>query len=146
VRYRILRNLREYYYKVARKWGLLRSHQNGREIKASTLHSTLRSPAEIDLQNQLSEAIRLKCKVELNYKGEGCRLVCPHAIYNSASGKMLLDSYQIAGHSNHSMSLPYWRPFDVSKIEGLKIVDENFSTAPGYDPLSNRYSNPIVKI
>ena len=39
-----------------------------------------------NIQNQITEAIRSKCKVELNYKGAGLRIVCPHAVYISPSG------------------------------------------------------------
>ena len=99
-----------------------------------------------NIQNQIIEAIRLKCKVELNYKGDGLRIVCPHAIYISTSGKTRVDSYQVSGYSSHSKESPYWRPFDIAKITELKILNETFSTVPGYDPLSQKYSNAIVKI
>jgi hypothetical protein len=99
-----------------------------------------------NIQNQIIEAIRLKCKVELNYKGDGLRIVCPHAAYISPSGKVRVDSYQISGYSGHSMGSPHWRPFDIAKITELKILNETFSTVPGYDPLSRKYSNALVKI
>lgn len=98
------------------------------------------------IQNQIAKAIKLKCKVELNYEGAGPRIVCPHAIYVSSSGKIRVDSFQVSGYSSHYKRLPYWRPFDISKIAGLKVLNENFIPAPGYDPLSNRYSKAIIKI
>jgi hypothetical protein len=145
VKEHILQKLKEHYYKLLSEWGLLRSHQNRNDINASTPYNVLQSQSPIDLQTQFSEAIKLRCKVEINYKGEGPRIVCPHAIYNR-SGKTLLDSYQTAGYSSHSKKLPYWRPFDISQIVDLKILNETFNTAPGYNPLSNKYSNAIVKI
>lgn len=99
-----------------------------------------------NIQNQLIEAIRSKCKVELNYKGSGLRIVCPHAVYISPSGNIRLDSYQVSGYSSHSQESPHWRPFDIAKIKELRILNETFSTIPGYDPLSHKYSNAIVKI
>lgn len=99
-----------------------------------------------NIQNQIIEAIRSKCKVELNYKGDGLRIVCPHAAYISASGKVRVDSYQVSGYSSRSKESPHWRPFDIAKITELKILNETFNTVPGYDPLSNKYSNTIVKI
>jgi hypothetical protein len=98
------------------------------------------------IQNQIIEAIRSKCKVELNYKGEGLRIVCPHAMYISTSGKIRVDSYQVSGYSSHSNKSPYWRPFDIAKITGLKILNETFNAVQGYDPLSHKYMNAIVKI
>ncbi len=98
------------------------------------------------IQNQIAEAIKLKVKVELDYKGAGTRIVCPHAIYVSSSGKIRVDSFQVSGYSSHCKSLPYWRPFDISKIAGIKVLNENFIPAPGYDPLSDRYSKAIIKM
>lgn len=97
-------------------------------------------------QKNIVEAIRSKCKIELNYKDEGLRLVLPHALYVSTTGKTLVDSYQISGHSNHSEEIPGWRPFDVSKITHLRVLEETFDTASGYNPLSDRYLNAITKI
>jgi hypothetical protein len=99
-----------------------------------------------NIQNQIIEAIRLKCKVELNYNGEGLRIVCPHAVYTSTSGKIRMDGYQVSGYSSHLKESPYWRPFEISKITELNILNETFGTVPGYDPLSNKYSNAILKI
>lgn len=45
-------------------------------------------------ENKIINAIKSKQKVELNYKGEGNRVVCPHAIYISSTGKTLVDCYQ----------------------------------------------------
>jgi hypothetical protein len=98
------------------------------------------------IQNQIAEAIKLKCKIELNYKGTGPRIVCPHAMYVSSRGKIRVDSFQVSGYSSHYKRLPYWRPFDISKIAGIKVLNENFIPAPGYDPLSNKYSKALTKI
>lgn len=98
------------------------------------------------MKNNIINAIKSRCKVELNYKGEGYRIVCPHAIYISNTGKTLVDSYQLSGYSNHYEKIPDWRPFDLEKITALKILDETFDIATGYNPLSDRYSNAIAKI
>lgn len=98
------------------------------------------------MKNNIINAIKSRCKVELNYKGEGYRIVCPHAIYISTTGKTLLDSYQLSGYSNHSEKIPDWRPFDIEKITALKILDDTFNVAPEYNSLSDRYSNAIAKI
>jgi predicted DNA-binding transcriptional regulator YafY len=131
----------------------LHLHKHRSELRSETSESkdalSERVEKSIDtesIQNQIIEAIRLKHKVELNYKGEGLRIVCPHALYISTSGRIRVDSYQVSGYSSHSNKCPYWRPFDIAKITGLKILNETFVTAPGYDPLSHKYSNAIFKI
>ena len=100
----------------------------------------------MNVREQIIDAINLRRKVELNYKGEGDRLVCPHALYISSTGKTLVDAYQLAGYSNHSEQIPGWRPFDITKITDIKVLDETFEIAPGYNPLSERYSNAIAMI
>jgi predicted DNA-binding transcriptional regulator YafY len=97
-------------------------------------------------REQMLEAIRSKCKVVINYRDEGYRIVCPHAMYVSSSGKTRINSYQISGHSTSSRKKPYWRHFDVAKITDLKILDESFDQAPGYKPFSRRYGEVIERV
>jgi predicted DNA-binding transcriptional regulator YafY len=104
-------------------------------------------PVDIaDIQNQIVEAIQSKCKIQMNYKGEGLRIICPHAMYISTSGKVRVDSYQLSGYSSHSNKYPYWRPFDITKITELKVLNERFDVAHGYNPFSPKYLHSIVKI
>jgi hypothetical protein len=98
------------------------------------------------MQNQIVEAIRSMRKMQINYKGEGNRLVCPHALYVSSTGKTLVDSYQLSGFSNHSEEIPGWRPFDLAKISSLKILEESFDIAAGYNPSSDRYNSAVAKV
>ena len=98
------------------------------------------------MKTNIINAIKSKRKVELNYKGEGYRIVCPHAIYISTIGNTLVDFYQLSGYSTHSEKIPDWRTFDIEKITALKILDDTFDVAPGYNPFSNKYSNAIAKI
>jgi hypothetical protein len=128
-------------------------HKHRSELKDETseskeaLSESVEKPVDTaNIQDQIIEAIRSKCKVELNYKGEGLRIVCPHAMYISTSGKIRVDSYQVSGYSNHFYKCPHWRPFDIAVITELKILNETFDTAHGYDSLSHKYLNAIVKI
>lgn len=98
------------------------------------------------VEDKIINAIKSKQKVELNYKGEGYRVVCPHAIYISITGKTLIDAYQLSGYSTHFEKIPDWRQFDIEKITALKNLDDTFNIAPGYNPLSDKYSNAITKI
>ncbi len=100
----------------------------------------------MDIQRKIIDAIKSRRKVEINYKNEGYRLVYPHALFISPTGKTLVDSYQISGYSNHPEQIPDWRPFDILKITELKVLDETFELAPGYNPSSDRYSNAIAMI
>ncbi len=141
------------FSKMLQRLKSLHLHKHRSELRDETSESreALSDSVEklVDLssiQNQIIEAIRSKCKVELNYKGEGLRIVCPHAMYISTSGKIRVDSYQVSGYSSHSNKSPYWRPFDIAKITGLKILNETFNAVQGYDPLSHKYMNAIVKI
>jgi hypothetical protein len=108
--------------------------------------SVEKSAGTANIQNQIIEAIRSKCKVELNYKGAGLRIVCPHAVYISPGGNIRVDSYQVSGYSNHFQESPHWRPFDIAKITELRILNEPFTTVPGYNSLSHKYSNAIFKL
>jgi len=98
------------------------------------------------MQSQIVAAIRSMRKMEINYKGEGNRLVCPHALYVSSKGNILVDTYQLGGYSSHSEDVPGWRPFNLDKISSLAILAESFDIAPGYNSLSDRYINSIAKI
>lgn len=100
----------------------------------------------MDIQRQIIDAIKSRRKVEINYKNEGYRLVCPHALFISPTGKTLVDSYQISGYSDHPEQIPDWRPFDISKITELKVLDKTFELTSGYRPLSDRCSNAIAMI
>jgi hypothetical protein len=116
------------------------------KTKEALSESVEKSVDPVNIQKQISEAIQSKCKIELNYKGEGLRIVCPHAMYLSTSGKTYVASYQVSGYSSHSIKSPYWRPFDIANITELKMLNETFNTVPGYDALSRKYLNAIVKI
>jgi len=98
------------------------------------------------VKNKIIEAIKSKRKVEINYKGEGYRIVCPHAIYISTTGKTLVDAYQLSGYSTQFEKIPDWRQFDIEKITVFKDLDDTFNVAHGYNSLSDKYSNAIAKI
>ena len=100
----------------------------------------------MSIQAQIINAINSRRRVELNYKGDGCRVICPHALFISSTGKTLVDSYQLPGYSTHHEQIPGWRPFDISKITEIRVLDETFDSAPGYNPLSDRYSSAIAMV
>ncbi|HEX9667815.1 MAG TPA: hypothetical protein VGA95_14805 [Thermodesulfobacteriota bacterium] len=101
----------------------------------------------MSIKNQIIEAIKSGYKVELNYKGEGNRLVHPHALYrDKTSGTLKVDCYQEAGFSTKPHEIPNWRQFDINLITSLRLLNESFTVASVYNPSSERYSNAIAMI
>jgi predicted DNA-binding transcriptional regulator YafY len=100
----------------------------------------------IAFKDQLIMAIRARRKVQINYKGSGWRTMCPHILFVGPSGNELIEAYQISGYSSHRWNagpLADWRTFSIDYITDLKITNETFDTAPGYDP-SNSYKYPRI--
>lgn len=101
----------------------------------------------MNLQNQVIAAIRSRKQLKINYEGEGQRIICPHILYLSATGNNLVDAYQIYGYSSRPEEVPGWRPFDISKISELMILDNIFEIAPGYNPFNaKKYRTIIARI
>jgi hypothetical protein len=85
------------------------------------------------MDTRICDAIENRRILEFRYDGLP-RVVQPHTHGTSTKGKETLRAYQIDGRSN-SGPLPDWRPFTVSKINGLNATNNNFTgTAPDYDP------------
>lgn len=100
-----------------------------------------------DYQDQVIEAIRLRKKLKLNYKGEGYRIVCPHILYFSDIGNKLLDAYQVSGYSKNPKDVSGWKPFYISEITDVVILDDTFEIAPGYNPSNrSRYLTIVAKV
>src|SRR3954451_20655882 len=90
-------------------------------------------------QDALVDAIMRRVPVFLRYRGGETRVVQPHVLYRSATGKLLLDAYQVAGPSA-SGRLPGWREFDLTELEEFEpLGDETFPLAPGFDPAAAKY-------
>ena len=85
--------------------------------------------------DDLAGAVARRRAVLLEYvkDGGGARKCHPHVIFESSTGKLLLEAYQVSGYSS-SGSVPGWRQFDLRHVESLTILDESFELAPGYNP------------
>jgi predicted DNA-binding transcriptional regulator YafY len=82
--------------------------------------------------------------VELVYDGDGTpRLVEPHVVYRSSTGKVMLDAFQLAGPT-HSGAVPGWRQFELDRIARVTIVETPFMPAPDYQPDSDRYGYGVI--
>jgi len=98
-------------------------------------------------QERIIEAIRLRKKLKLNYKGEGYRIVCPHILYFSDTGNKLLDAYQVSGYSKKPKEVPGWKPLYISEITDVVVLDDTFEIASGYNPANrNRYLTIVARI
>jgi hypothetical protein len=90
----------------------------------------------------LVDAVRAHRAVELTYRG-GSRIVHPHAVYRSSSGKLCLDGVQVAGASR-SGTLPGWREYELMKIADVRVLDTSFDTDNGYKPGSEKYRHGLL--
>jgi hypothetical protein len=98
----------------------------------------------MSIRSDLLVAITERCVVQLRYHSDAQdRIVHPHVLYRTGTGKECVDSYQIAGPT-YSGRLPDWRPFDLAKIRRLELLGEHFSAAPGYSPRSRKYKEGII--
>jgi len=90
------------------------------------------------MKNIITNAIENKRLLEFTYKGH-LRIVEPHTFGVFSNGNEILVSYQVDGTSD-SGGVPDWRPFTFSKIQKLKMLNENFSgTRSGYKKGDNRF-------
>jgi hypothetical protein len=98
---------------------------------------------------ELADAITRRSAVSLTYArdgGSGPRVVHPHVLYTGSDGRLLLDAYQVAGHST-SGGLPAWRVFDVEAVERVDLLPQHFDPAVDYNPTSpTRYAHVLVKV
>jgi hypothetical protein len=91
---------------------------------------------------ELVDAVRAHRAVELIYRGDS-RIVHPHALYRSATGKLCLDGVQVAG-ATRSGALPGWREFELMKIADVRVLESTFDTDRGYKPASEKYRHGLL--
>jgi predicted DNA-binding transcriptional regulator YafY len=97
----------------------------------------------------LSRAIKERRCIAIRYQGQRpVRVVEPHASYSDEQSQLMLDAYQIRGHSSSGRPLPFWRPFRVKKIDGVEILKNVFMprTAEGFSAARLKYKNGLVAI
>jgi predicted DNA-binding transcriptional regulator YafY len=97
----------------------------------------------------LSRAIKERRCIALRYQGQrSVRVVEPHAIYSDAESQLMLDAYQIRGHSSSGRPLPFWRPFRVKKIDEVEILKTVFMprSAEGFSADRLKYKHGLVAI
>jgi predicted DNA-binding transcriptional regulator YafY len=91
----------------------------------------------------LVEAVRAHRVVELDYRGQGARVVHPHAVYRTSSGALRVEGVQVSGVTS-SGALPGWRDFELMKISDVRVLDAEFAPAPDYDRTADRYRHGLI--
>jgi len=99
----------------------------------------------MDNQEILIKAVKERKLISFSYKNQPSRRGAPHAIYFSPLGNKNFDVYQFDGYSS-SGNIPNWRIFLLRKVSNLKILNEEFEVAEGYNPDSSKYNRLVNKI
>lgn len=97
---------------------------------------------------QLCQAIELRAEVTLGLDGVSgpeIRKCQPHMVYESSTGRILLEAYQKSGVSTRR--LPSWKSLEVDSIKSVQIEKSTFMPAPGWRPENReRYVRPICSV
>jgi predicted DNA-binding transcriptional regulator YafY len=93
----------------------------------------------------LVDAVRAHRAVELRYRGQGARVVHPHAVYRTSSGGLRVEGVQVSGATS-SGSLPGWRDFELMRISDLRVLDVEFEPAPDFDRGAQRYRHGLIAL
>jgi len=94
----------------------------------------------------LIDAVRAHRAVELTYRSRGAvgaRVVHPHVVYRTSTGKLCMDGVQVGGTTT-SGPLPGWRDFQLMRIVELHVLDAEFAIDPGYDAASPKYRHGLL--
>jgi len=81
----------------------------------------------------LVRAVEERRAVRFTYAGDpagATRLVHPHVLFQSPSGRHCIDAVQVAGHRGRLMPLPAWRVFALDRIDELHLLEERFAPHP----------------
>lgn len=95
--------------------------------------------------DKIIEAVENRFMLDFYYDGYH-RVVEPHTIGISKTGKEMLSAYQTDGDSNRG-NVPCWGQFSVSKIENLQVLDDSFSgTRSGYTRGDSRMNEIFAEL
>jgi hypothetical protein len=90
------------------------------------------------------DAIRRRRVVELGYgRDRSPRIVHPHILFLTSTGKQCLDAYQLSGPT-HGGPLPGWRDFELRKIATFVATGETFELAPGFNGQGVKYRHGVI--
>ena len=80
-----------------------------------------------NVQNMVVAAVRSRRRLKVHYDGHvAVRVLEPHVVYASEEKILTLLAYQIRGYHSSKRQGPFWRPFQMRKIEHIAVMDELF--------------------
>lgn len=71
------------------------------------------------------------------------RTVHPHGMFWTSQATVCVETYQVDGYTT-SGDLPQWRHFTLDKIESVTVLDDEFMTAPGWNPHAAKYRHGFL--
>ncbi len=93
------------------------------------------------MRNTIIEAIENRNILEFDYDGNH-RVVEPHAVGVSSTGKEQLRAFQFDGQSDR-VQVPDWGMFSLNKIQNLQVKQETFEGERQGYRRGDRHLNPI---
>lgn len=84
--------------------------------------------------------------MELLYRGNAgmhLRVVHPHAVFRTSSGKLCMEGVQISGETR-SGPLPGWREFELMRVADVRVLDATFVPARDYDATAPKYRHGLL--
>ena len=100
----------------------------------------------MDIEQVFREAIEARAPVSLCYEttGDAPRIVHPHVLFRTTTGKVCIDGYQVEGATGSGERVPDWRQMNLAKISEVEILDGIFETAPGLNLGSPKYATGLL--
>jgi hypothetical protein len=92
----------------------------------------------------ICEAIAQKKRIQIHYKG-GARIVEPHQVAYNERNNLALSAYFVRGYSSSGSGVG-WREYLISDIQGVQILEENFSTRPDYNPNGTKFHSTVCAV
>ena len=100
-----------------------------------------------DVLSILTTAVKLRRCCAIRYRDQTqARVVEPHAIYEDASGEIIVDCYQVDGHSSAGRKPPFWRPFRLRKVNAAALLQKSFMPrrSEGFSATRSRYRKGLI--
>lgn len=100
-----------------------------------------------DVLSVFKEAVLSRRCCALRYRDQTqVRVVEPHAVYEDASGEIIVDCYQVGGYSESGRTPPFWRPFRMHKVSAAALLKKTFAPrrSEGFSATRSRYRNGLI--
>lgn len=80
-----------------------------------------------NVQHIVSAAVRSRRRLQVHYdRRMAGRILEPHIIYNAEENVLTLLAYQVRGYQSIKRQGPFWRPFQMRKIDHISVIEELF--------------------